>query len=119
MSYKREERHMKGLTFGAIMVSIALLPGSALAQPVAHGKRGQHKRSGHVQQTKSESGQPVIDWNQTLLSIVNTPGAQPATLQPTRNFAILHAAIYDAVNAIDRSHEPYVIFARAPRDASE
>ena len=66
-----------------------------------------------------ESGQPVIDWNQVLLSIVNTPGAQPANVQPTRNFAILHAAIYDAVNAIDRTHEPYLIFVRAPRNASE
>ena len=66
-----------------------------------------------------ESGQPVIDWNQILLSIVNTPGAQPANIQPTRNFAIVHAAIYDAVNAIDRTHEPYLISVRAPRDASE
>src|ERR1700675_4102102 len=60
------------------------------------------------------SGQPVIDWNQVLLLMVNTPGAQPANIQPTRNFAILHAAIYDAVNAIDRSHEPYLIAVRAP-----
>src|SRR5206468_7531685 len=66
-----------------------------------------------------KSGQPVIDWNQVLLSIVNTPGAQPANIQPTRNFAILHAAIYDAVNAIDRTHEPYLVSVRAPRDASE
>jgi hypothetical protein len=66
-----------------------------------------------------DSGQPVIDWNRILLSIVNTPGAQPASIQPTRNFAILHAAIYDAVNSIDRSHEPYLIAVRAPRDASE
>jgi len=66
-----------------------------------------------------ESGQPVIDWNQILLSIVNTPGAQPANIQPTRNFAIVHAAIYDAVNAIDRTHGPYLIDIRAPRDASE
>jgi membrane-associated phospholipid phosphatase len=65
------------------------------------------------------SGQPVVDWNQVLLSIVNTPGAQPASIQPTRNFAIVHAAIYDAVNAIDRSHEPYLISVRAPRGASE
>jgi len=50
---------------------------------------------------------------------VNTPGAQPATIQPTRNFAILHAAIYDAVNSIDRTHEPYLVSVRAPRDASE
>jgi hypothetical protein len=61
----------------------------------------------------------VIDWNRVLLSIVNTPGAQPATIQPTRSFAILHAAIYDAVNSIDRTHEPYLITVRAPRSASE
>jgi len=65
------------------------------------------------------SGQSVIDWNQLLLSIVNTPGAQPASIQPTRNFAIVHAAIYDAVNAVDRTHEPYLISIRAPRGASE
>jgi hypothetical protein len=67
---------------------------------------------------KDESGQPVIDWNQTLLSIVNTPGAQPANIQPTRNFAIVHAAIYDAVDATDHTHEPYLIDVRAPRSAS-
>jgi hypothetical protein len=61
----------------------------------------------------------VIDWNQILLSIVNTAGAQPANIQPTRNFAILHAAIYDAVNSIDRTHEPYLISIRASRDASK
>ena len=60
----------------------------------------------------------VIDWNQVLL-IVNTPGAQPANIQPTRNFAILHAAIYDAVNSIYRAYEPYLISIRAPRGASE
>ena len=76
---------------------------------------------GPVRHTRSakESGQPVIDWNQVLLSIVNTAGAQPANIQPTRNFAILHAAIYDAVNSIDRAHEPYLISVRAPRDASK
>jgi hypothetical protein len=61
----------------------------------------------------------VIDWNQALLSIVNTPGAQPPNIQPTRNFAILHAAIYDAVDSIDRTREPYLVAIRAPRDASE
>ena len=36
----------------------------------------------------------VIEWNRTLLAIVRTPGAQPATIHSTRNFAILHGAIY-------------------------
>ena len=51
----------------------------------------------------------VIQWNKTLLTIVRTPGAQPATVHPTRSFAIMHAAIYDAVNAIDASHKPYLV----------
>src|SRR5260370_35711660 len=36
-----------------------------------------------------ESGAVAIAWNQELLHIVQTPGAQPASLHPTRSFAIL------------------------------
>jgi hypothetical protein len=62
----------------------------------------------------------VVQWNRTLLSIVRTPGAQPATIHPTRSFAIMHAAIYDAVNAIDRTHAVYMVrVAGVPRSASE
>jgi membrane-associated phospholipid phosphatase len=42
----------------------------------------------------------VLDWNAELLKIVRTPGAQPATVHPTRSFALLHAAIYDAVASV-------------------
>ena len=52
---------------------------------------------------------PVVQWNRTLLAIVRTHGAQPASIHPTRSFALLHSAIYDAVNAIDRTHNPYVV----------
>jgi hypothetical protein len=52
---------------------------------------------------------PVIQWNKTLLTIVRTPGAQPATVHPTRSFAVMHAAMYDAVNAIDGTHSPYLV----------
>ena len=51
----------------------------------------------------------VVLWNRTLLVIVRTAGAQPATIHPTRSFAIMHAAIYDAVNSIDRTHKPYLV----------
>jgi hypothetical protein len=43
---------------------------------------------------------PVIQWNRTLLSILRTPGNQPATVHPTRSMALVHLAIYDAVSAI-------------------
>src|SRR5262249_42005622 len=52
--------------------------------------------------------------------IVRTPGAQPAAIHATRSFAIMHAAIYDAVNSIDRKHAPYLMrIPDAPRDASQ
>ena len=105
-----------GFALGALGTA-AVLAASAYARP-PHKNVAPAQAPKHIVR-KAESGQPVIDWNQILLSIVNTPGAQPANIQPTRNFAIVHAAIYDAVNAIDRTHEPYLIDVRAPRDASE
>jgi hypothetical protein len=59
----------------------------------------------------------VIQWNGTLLQILQTPGAQPATIHPTRSMAIVHLAIYDAVNAIKGGHTPYLVL-HAPRSAS-
>jgi membrane-associated phospholipid phosphatase len=61
----------------------------------------------------------VVQWNRTLLVIVRTAGAQPATVHPTRSFAIMHAAIYDAVNAIDGTHKPYAVRLGASPFASQ
>ena len=61
---------------------------------------------------------PVIEWNKFLLGIQATAGDQPATVHPTYELAIMHAAIYDAVVAIDHSAMPYLTTVRAPRDAS-
>jgi hypothetical protein len=69
----------------------------------------------HVKTSHPASGHPipavnpVVQWNRTLLVIVRTHGAQPSTIHPTRSFAMMHAAIYDAVNSIDRKHEPYLV----------
>jgi PAP2 superfamily len=65
----------------------------------------------------SGSGTIVIDWNKELLHIVQTPGAQPATVHPTRSYAILHAAIYDAVVSITRDAPAYVFSVNAPSGA--
>jgi membrane-associated phospholipid phosphatase len=105
-----------GLALGALGAAALLAAGAYARLPHknAPAERAAQKQGAR----REESGQPVIDWNQVLLSIVNTPGAQPANIQPTRDFAIVHAAIFDAVNSIDRTHEPYLISVRAPR-ASE
>ena len=60
----------------------------------------------------------VIQWNQSLLQVLGTAGAQPATVHPTRSLAIVQIAVYDAVNAIDRSHRSYLQRIPAPRSAS-
>jgi len=63
---------------------------------------------------------PVVQWNRALLTIVRTPKAQPPTIHPTRSFAIMHAAIYDAVNSIDRTHNAYLVrLTRVSRFASQ
>ena len=73
-----------------------------------------------VHDSAAESVNQVLQWNRTLLVIVRTPGAQPATVHPTRSFAIMHAAMYDAVNAIDGAHTPYLVhFTDVSRSASQ
>jgi hypothetical protein len=63
---------------------------------------------------------PVTQWNRILLAIVRTPNAQPATVHTTHSFAMMHGAIYDAVNAIDAKHVVYRIrLADAPPNASK
>jgi len=60
-------------------------------------------------QASSQQVNAVIEWNRTLLTVVRTPGAQPPTVHSTRNFAILHAAIYDAITNIEPHFNPYVV----------
>jgi membrane-associated phospholipid phosphatase len=63
------------------------------------------------------SGASVVAWNQELVKILLTPGAQPATIHPTRSYAILHAAIDDAIVSITHGASPLLVSVKAPREA--
>ncbi len=63
------------------------------------------------------SGQSVVDWNRQLITILGTPGAQPATVHPTRSFAMVQAAEYDAVVSITAAGPPYRATVPAAADA--
>jgi len=63
------------------------------------------------------SGQSAVDWNRELITILGTPGGQPATVHPTRSFAILQAAEYDAVTSITHAAQPYLFSVPAPGGA--
>ena len=69
--------------------------------------------------TPATSPDQVIQWNRILLGILRTPGAQPSTIHPTRSMAILHAAVYDAVNAtLKTPHADYLVHIKAPAHTS-
>jgi len=57
----------------------------------------------------------VVDWN--AIAVEAPP---PAVVGPAhaRILGYVHAAIYDAVNGIDRRHAPYIVTASAPAGAS-
>jgi hypothetical protein len=101
-------------------VQLALLGASLLVHASGSHSASVEAKNQSSQDSSSQPVNPVLQWNRTLLVIVRTPGAQPATVHPTRSFAIMHAAVYDAVNAIDRTHRPYLVrLPSAPRSASQ
>jgi len=59
----------------------------------------------------------VTDWNTAALNAIRAGRTSPPIA--SRALAILHASIYDAVNGIDRRHEPYLVQSAVPASASE
>jgi PAP2 superfamily len=62
------------------------------------------------------NGDVVTDWNIAALNAVRAGNTAPPIA--SRSLAILHVSIYDAVNGIDRTHEPYLVQSAVPASAS-
>jgi hypothetical protein len=65
----------------------------------------------------------VIDWNTTAANAAFAAGLDNSAgcvdpLHESRMFAMMHVAIHDALNAIDRRSEPYAFDAQAPAGTS-
>ena len=93
------------LVIGSVLATLALTP-------VLTTRASDNATNG-----SGASGALVIAWNKALLKILLTPGAQPATIHPTRSYALLHAAIYDAVVSITKDASPYLFSVPAPSTA--
>src|SRR6266436_3896146 len=100
-----------GTSIGIVLVIGALVATLVLTSTLKVGA------SSNTANAFNGSGAVVIAWNKELLHIVLTPGAQPATVHPTRSYAILHAAIYDAVVSITRDAPPFLFSVNAPSTA--
>ena len=66
--------------------------------------------------TEGASADVVTDWNQVYLDTIRAIGGPPCPI--SRAGAMMHVAIYEAVNSVDRTHEPYRTFLWAPPGAS-
>ena len=60
----------------------------------------------------------VLQWNRVLMETLLVPGQHPATIMPVRSYAIMHAAMFDAVNSIDGSYTPYLTDVPGSKNAS-
>lgn len=58
----------------------------------------------------------ILDWNTLALDCIRNDNTGPTI--STRNLAIFHTAIYDAVNSITRTHQPYQFQITAPTNCS-
>jgi hypothetical protein len=100
--------------FGAVSVVVVSLAMTAIA-----GARPS-KRDHRASDVSVASNQPdqVIQWNQELQKVLVAPGAQPASIHPTRTIAITQIAVYDAANGVLGGGEPIVVDLHGPRGAS-
>ena len=62
-------------------------------------------------------GDVVLHWNEVLMQSLTSNQHSPR-VPLARNMALVHVAMFDAVNAIDRSYEPYAADVKASRGAS-
>ena len=58
----------------------------------------------------------VLRWNDVALNAIKAERTPPPVA--ARNLAIVHASVYDAVNAIDRTHHPFYARFSAPAGTS-
>ncbi|MEG4227779.1 phosphatase PAP2 family protein [Microcoleus sp. N9_B2] len=66
--------------------------------------------------TNQLSANPVIEWNGVMLNAVRTSNTAPPLA--SRNMAMVHAAIYDAVNSISKKYTPYLVEIDPPAGTS-
>jgi membrane-associated phospholipid phosphatase len=103
-------RALTGLATAAVLSGIA-----GPASAATHGRQASPVKA--IASSAQASGHSIVDWNRELITLLGTPGLQPATIQPTRSFAILQAAEYNAVVSTTHVGRPYLFSVPSPRDA--
>jgi hypothetical protein len=93
---------------------VATLQHGARDEQVIAGIVGSPEYFGHFAPATT-SGKVVLDWNQTELAAIQQDGSSPPAA--SRSLAMVQAAVYDAVNAV-QGKPGYYVTQPAPSDAS-
>jgi hypothetical protein len=72
----------------------------------------------NLEQRLFMSADVVIEWDQVLINALRTDRTLPGPTWASRSGAMVHAAIFDAINSIDQSYTPYLTLAPAATGAS-
>ncbi|HJZ56537.1 MAG TPA: hypothetical protein VKE74_16345, partial [Gemmataceae bacterium] len=81
-----------------VLVLLPILAGPAIAQPPG-----------------CPCPNVVLRWNEAALGAIQKERTPPPVA--ARNLAIVHVAVYDAVNAVDGTHRPFLVGFERPVDA--
>lgn len=100
MKYKRLLNYL--LTMTIILFAMTISQAQKLKQP----------------KLTSSGEDVVLQWQRVLQETIRIPGQQPSTIFPVRSFAMMHAAMFDAVNSIDGSYTPYLTDVPGTKNAS-
>jgi membrane-associated phospholipid phosphatase len=107
---------MRAIRSALVLGAMAAVAAGVAAPAAAAASQGSPAAQSSVA-FRPGSGQLAVDWNRELITILGTPGGQPATVHPTRSFALLQAAEYDAVTSITHAARPYLFSVPAPGGA--
>ena len=91
-----------------LAVAVAL---AALSATGAAPSAGSASRAGLA------NSDEVTEWHENMLAVLVTAGTNP--IASTRDAALVSAAVFDAVNGIERRYEPIHVPAEAPKGASK
>ena len=74
--------------------------------------------AGGASVVRAQAPDTVLEWNRILLTTLATPGATTPTVFFTRGPALMHVAIFEALNSFDRTFTPYLEYVDVPDGAS-
>ena len=104
--------------FALVATAATLLTGFATTA-IASGRSSGHRHGSPRALVASDTTpDQVIQWNQEVQRVLVAPGAQPASIHPTRTLALSQIAVYDAVNGILGGAQPLLVDLHGPRRAS-